>query len=50
MKPYKNKNKKTACENCPYRSICNFSPDKKGNDYFRIKNMEKEEILNKIKE
>ena len=50
IRPYKNKNKKTTCEYCPYRSICNFSPDKKGNEYFKIKNIEKQELLEKIKE
>lgn len=49
IKPYKNKNKKTTCEYCSYKSICNFSPDKKGNDYFRIKTMERQELLDKIK-
>ena len=50
MQPYKNKMKKTTCENCSYKSICNFSPDKRGNDYFYLKNMDKQEILEKIKE
>lgn len=49
MRPYKNKAKKSACEHCSYKSICNFSPDKKGNEYFYLKNMEKQEILEKIK-
>ncbi len=50
MKPYKNKAKHAHCEYCPYKSICNFSIDKKGNNYFYIKNMDKEEVLDKIKE
>ena len=50
IKPYKSKTKRTVCEYCPYKSICNFSPDKKGNEYFRIKTMEKQELLEKIKE
>lgn len=50
IKPYKNKAKKSVCEYCSYKSICNFSPDKKGNEYFYLKEMEKEEILEKIKE
>ncbi|MBR6034405.1 MAG: helicase-exonuclease AddAB subunit AddB [Clostridia bacterium] len=49
IKPYKSKNKRTTCEFCSYKSICTFSPEKKGNDYFRIKDMEKQEILEKIK-
>ncbi len=50
IKPYKNKAKKATCEYCPYKSICNFSPDKKGNEYFYIKNIERQELLEKIKE
>ena len=49
IKPYKGKNKNTACDYCPYKSICNFSPDKKGNEYFRIKTVEKQELLEQIK-
>ena len=50
IKPYKNKAKKTTCEYCEYKSICHFSPDKKGNDYFYIKNIEKAELLESIKD
>ena len=50
MKPFKDKSKKTACEYCPYKSICNFAPNKKGNEYFYIRQMKKEELLEKIKE
>lgn len=50
IKPYRNKDKKTSCEYCPYKTICNFSPDKKGNEYFYLKNMEKQEILERMKE
>ncbi len=50
IKPYKNKSKRTTCEFCSYNSICMFSPDKEGNDYFYIKNMEKQEIFDAIKE
>lgn len=49
IKPYKSKTKKVTCEYCAYKSICNFSPDKKGNEYFYIKNMEKQDILDTIK-
>ena len=49
MRPYRNKAKKAVCEYCNYRSICNFSPEKKGNEYFSIKSIEKQEILEKIK-
>jgi len=50
MRPYQNKAKHSNCEFCPYKSICNFSVDKKGNNYFRIQAMDKEEVLEKIKE
>ena len=50
MRPYKNKAKKSVCDYCNYRSICNFSPEKKGNEYFALKNMEKKEILETLKE
>ena len=46
MKPYRNKSKQTACEYCPYKNICHFSPNKKGNEYFTIKPLEKKLINN----
>ena len=36
INPY-NYNKKTGCDYCEYRSICNFSPNLKGNKYNFIK-------------
>ncbi|MBQ9298016.1 MAG: helicase-exonuclease AddAB subunit AddB [Clostridia bacterium] len=50
IKPYYNKEKKTPCERCPYKTICNFNTKFKGNDYNYIKYIDKEEILEKIKE
>ena len=49
IKPYRNNNQKSACDYCNYKSICNFSPDKKGNEYFYIKTIEKQKILEEIK-
>ena len=49
IKPYYNtKNKKTPCEYCSYKSICNFNGSV--NEYNYINNLKKEEILEKIKE
>lgn len=49
IKPYyKNKNKRTACEYCEYKQICNFKEE--SNHYNYIENQKKEEILEKIKE
>ncbi len=47
IKPYYMK-KKTPCEYCEYKSICNFNPKFKNNDYRYIKNMSKEYILEEI--
>jgi len=47
IKPsYNTKKKKTPCEYCEYRSICNF--DSKNNEYNYIENLEKQVILEKI--
>lgn len=43
-------NKKTPCEYCEYKSICNFDSKFKGNDYRYIKNMSKDYVLDSIKE
>lgn len=43
-------NKKTQCDYCEYKSICNFNSKFKGNKYNYISNMSKEEILAQIKE
>ncbi len=45
---YNKKNKKTPCDYCKYKSICNF--DNSRNDYNYIPNLEKEVILDNIKE
>lgn len=48
IKPYY-MNKKTPCEYCQYKTICNFDPKLEKNEYRYIKNMTKEEILSSIK-
>ena len=50
IRPYYNKEKKTPCENCKYKTICNFSTKYKGNNYNYIKYKDKQEILENIKE
>ena len=51
IKPYYNtKNKKTPCEYCSYKGICNFKAGEKESKYNYIKNDEKDVILEKIKE
>lgn len=48
IKPsYNTKNKKTPCEYCKYKSICNFDPN--CNSYYYIQNRDKEQILEEIK-
>lgn len=48
IKPsYNTKNKKTPCEYCKYKSICNFDPN--CNSYYYIQNKDKEQILEEIK-
>lgn len=49
IKPYYNKDKKTHCEYCEYKSICNFNTKQKGNNYNYIKYLEKNEVLEKIR-
>ncbi len=49
LKPY-NKNGKTPCEFCEYKSICNFNSGVCKNSYNYIKNMNKDVILEMIKE
>lgn len=49
IKPsYNTKSKKTPCEYCKYKSICNFDPN--CNSYYYIQNKDKEQILEEIKE
>ena len=47
---YSKKTKRTPCEYCEFKSICNFRPGECNNQYRFIENKKKEEILNKIKE
>lgn len=49
IKPYYNKDKKTPCEYCKYKTICNFNTKQKGNKYNYIKYIEKSEVLEKLK-
>ena len=49
IKPYYNqKKKKTPCDYCEYKSICNFDPN--CNSYYYIPNTQKSQILEEIKE
>ncbi|MCI9365076.1 MAG: hypothetical protein HFJ54_00065 [Clostridia bacterium] len=48
MKPYY-KNKKTPCEYCEYKSICQFDRNKFCNDYRYISELKKEEIWENLK-
>ncbi len=51
LKPYYNvKNKKTPCEYCEYKAICNFNKSGLKNDYRYIGNMDKQVVLEMIKE
>ncbi|MFR8103821.1 MAG: helicase-exonuclease AddAB subunit AddB [Clostridia bacterium] len=50
LKPYYNpKNKKTPCEYCEYKAICQFNPRLKGNCYRYIGNLDKNAILGELK-
>ena len=49
IKPYYNKDKKTPCEYCEYKAICNFNTKQKGNNYNYIRYLDKNEVLEKIK-
>ena len=48
LKPFK-MNKKTPCEYCEYKAICNFDPKMEKNEYNYISKMKKEEIIEEIK-
>lgn len=51
IKPcYNTKNKKTPCEYCSYKGICNFKAGEAGSQYNYLKNDPKEVILDMIKE
>lgn len=47
LKPY-NKNGKTPCEYCEYKTICNFNTRQKNNTYHYLNKKPKEEILKEI--
>ena len=50
LNPYYNtKTKKTPCEYCEYKSICQFKAGSYGNNYNYIGKKEKQEILEEIK-
>ena len=50
LKPYyKVKDKKTPCEYCDYKSICQFNKGFCGNDYNYIYNLDKNVVLDKLK-
>lgn len=42
--------KKTPCEYCEYKAICNFDPKLKGNEYRYIRNMSKDYVMEEILE
>ena len=49
LKPYYSaKNKKTPCNYCEYKSICQFNPSECGNNYNYIPNLAKDVILEKM--
>lgn len=48
IKPFYLSNKKNPCEFCEYKSICNFDPKLKDNEYRYIKNMSKESVMEDI--
>lgn len=47
---YKLKDKKRACQYCPFRSICTFDVMLQENNYHRIENLPKEEIIQRMRE
>lgn len=47
---YKLKDKKRACQFCPFRSICNFDVMLQENNYHRMENLSKEEIIERMRE
>ena len=50
VKPYYDeKSKSTPCQYCKYRSICQFDPKLKNNDYRFVANVKKQEVLDNLK-
>jgi ATP-dependent helicase/nuclease subunit B len=47
---YKMKDKKRACQHCPFRSICTFDVMLQENEYHRMKQLSKEEIIERMRE
>ena len=47
---YNAKTKTEACKYCNYKSICGFNPEIKGNNYKYVPNLNKNEILNGLKD
>ena len=51
IKPYYNtKNKKTPCDYCAYKAVCNFNGADCTNGYNYIANAEKEAVLEMMEE
>ena len=53
LKPFynsKTQQSKTPCEYCKYKSICRFDVNSKGNNYNYIKSLNKDTVLDMIKE
>ena len=51
VRPYYNsKNKRTPCEYCKYKSICRFDENSKSNNYNYLTNLNKEAIMDMIKD
>ena len=50
LKPYYNiKNKKTPCEYCEYKPICNFNSNGYKNEYRYVSNFNNDAVLEQIK-
>lgn len=47
--PYK-KGERTACDYCPYHSVCGFDTETEGHGYRRFKKLKAEEVWEKIEE
>ena len=49
LKPY-NKNGKTPCEYCEYKTVCGFNTKQNNNEYNYINKKSKDDIIKKMKE